>query len=106
MTIVQGTRDAVVSYINGESDGERAKGRRVGVLCAQDTAALYRADMVKSAGGRDKPEEIAERLFRLLREFDGEETEIIYAEAFADTGLGEAIMNRLKKAAGGRIVRV
>ena len=45
-------------------------------------------------------------LFAVLREFDDEKVTKIYSEGFSDQGLGQAIMNRLLKAAGHRVVRV
>ena len=42
----------------------------------------------------------ASRLFSILREFDSENVDIIIAEGVEENGLGVAIMNRLKKAAG------
>ncbi|PTD94769.1 threonylcarbamoyl-AMP synthase, partial [archaeon SCG-AAA382B04] len=52
------------------------------------------------------PETVAENLFRILREFDDEGIDIILAEGLETAGIGLAIMNRLRKAAGYNIVRV
>ena len=41
-------------------------------------------------------------LFRLLREFDEEKKDRIYAESCSDRGVGFALMNRMRKAAGMR----
>ena len=41
----------------------------------------------------------------MLREFDDENVERMYSESFDSAGLGQAIMNRLLKAAGHRVVR-
>lgn len=59
---------------------------------------------VLNMGDRDTPETIAHALYACLRRFDTLGVEAIYAEGVADTGLGQAIMNRMMKAAGGRIV--
>ena len=40
------------------------------------------------------------------REFDEEEVEVMYAEAFSKEGVGQAIMNRLLKAAGHQVIQV
>ena len=42
----------------------------------------------------------------LITLLDDENVEHIYAEAFDDTGLGQAVMNRLLKAAGHRVIKV
>ena len=45
-------------------------------------------------------------MYRILREFDGEEVDLIYSEAFTENGIGQAVMNRLLKAAGHRMEEV
>ena len=42
---------------------------------------------------------------QVLREFDEEDVDYIYSEAFAMDGIGSAVMNRLKKAAGHHMLR-
>lgn len=49
---------------------------------------------------------IAHNLFGVLREFDELDVDIIYSESFAQKHLGQAIMNRLTKAAGYHILKV
>ena len=39
-------------------------------------------------------------MYAVLREFDDLEADYIYSESFSADHLGQAIMNRLKKAAG------
>lgn len=60
----------------------------------------------KILGQRDDPDEMAARLFRLLREFDEEDLELILAEGLPLQGVGLAVMNRLRKAAGYQIIQV
>ncbi len=45
-------------------------------------------------------------LFKVLREFDALEVDIIYSFYFDENDLGLALMNRLKKAAGFNIVTI
>ena len=78
-------------------------------MCIRDrdeTFARYTADSVKSVGSREDEEAIAHSLYRILREFDDEEVEVMYTESFSSYGMGQAIMNRLLKAAGHRIITV
>lgn len=56
-----------------------------------------------SLGSRKAPEEAAQRLFDLLRRMDTEGIELAFAEAISPEGVGEAVMNRLLKAAGGKL---
>ena len=51
-------------------------------------------------GSRNDEATIAARLFDILREYDTKKIDYIYAECFASDNLGQAIMNRLLKAAG------
>ena len=61
---------------------------------------MYNADVVKSVGNREDESTVAHELFKALREFDDENIDVMYSESFDDSGLGQAIMNRLLKAAG------
>lgn len=106
LTVVDGDRDSVAAWINGRVRAAAERGLRTGVICTEETKNLYRAELVKSVGFRDDEASIARELFRVLREFDDEGAEEIYAESFDGSGLGAAVMNRLLKAAGQRLVRV
>lgn len=104
LTIVKGSASRVVEYINRQIGEASQKGQRTGVIATQETQGNYRADVVMSVGRRDCEEEIAKNLYDVLRRCDEEKLQVIYAECFSDTGLGQAIMNRLQKAAGHRII--
>lgn len=104
LVIVEGRQEQVIAYINSRMKEHRTEGKRTGVIAADETAADYRADCVKSVGRRDDECAIAKRLFRILREFDDEGIQMIYAETFDSTGVGYAIMNRLLKAAGHQVI--
>lgn len=106
LTVVEGPPDRVAAYINESVRAHRENGVRTGVICTEETRRNYSADIVKSAGSREDESGIARELFRILREFDDEGAGEIYAESFAASGIGRAVMNRLLKAAGQRIVRV
>jgi L-threonylcarbamoyladenylate synthase len=79
--------------------------KRVGVLATDETAWAYEADVVKSLGTRRNVDSMAANLFRLLREFDAEDVDVILAEGVPSEGLGLAVMNRLRKASGYNIVK-
>ena len=74
------------------------------MIATDETALHYQADSVKSVGKRKEKEQIAKGLFRILREFDDEDIQVIFAESFERQGVGAAIMNRLLKAAGHQVV--
>lgn len=104
LTIVSGQAGRVTAYINAIAAEDEARGHRVGVIATEELLPEYRADVVCSLGSRRDEEEIARRLYGILRRFDDEKVTRIYSECFDDTGLGQAIMNRLLKAAGHRLV--
>ena len=106
LTIVRGAESAVVDYINAQARADRENGGKVGVIGTEELLARYRADVVKSAGSRTDEATIAHRLYAILREFDEEQVTRIYSESFSTDGLGQAIMNRLLKAAGHQVVDV
>ena len=106
LTIVTGEEQAVVSVINSHSLEMNSQGEMVGVIATDETVGQYRAHSVKSVGMRDDEVSIARNLYRVLREFDDEGITVIYSESFANGGIGQAIMNRLLKAAGHKILQV
>ncbi len=82
----------------------RSLNKKVGVLASAETARGYCADAVFPAGSRARLETVAQNLFSGLRFLDEENVDLIVAEGYPESGIGAAIMNRLKKAAGNRIV--
>lgn len=106
LTVVEGAREEAAALINQRTDTAKEMGLRTGVICTEETKNLYRADLVKSVGFRTDEASIARELFRVLREFDDEGAQEIYAESFGGSGLGAAVMNRLLKAAGHHVLHV
>ncbi|WP_130836478.1 L-threonylcarbamoyladenylate synthase [Lachnoclostridium sp. Marseille-P6806] len=104
LSIVEGAAAEVIRYINERTAEAAGHGLRTGVICTDETRDRYRADSVKSAGTRTEERMVARELFRILREFDDEGVQLIFSEAFADDGIGMAVMNRLMKAAGHRVI--
>ena len=104
LVIFEGERQKVVDGINEAVRRRKALGRKTGVICTDETRELYDADCVKSVGKRSDAQSIARELFRILREFDDEQAEYIYSESFREGDLGQAIMNRLMKAAGHKVI--
>ncbi len=104
LTIVKGVEEKVLAYINAQC--EKNENKKTGVIGTDATVRWYDADVCKSVGCREDEEAVARELYRILREFDDEDVEVIYAEAFDDSGIGRAIMNRLLKAAGHKLVEV
>lgn len=95
----------VVQSINRLVRERQAAGCRVGVLATGGNASAYKADEVIIIGDKSDELMISANLYRTLREFDARGVDYIYSESFAGSSLGTAIMNRLMKAAGHRVIR-
>ncbi len=127
LTIISGGRVQVADYIVRKAVENIELGKRVGIIGTEENIEKYRVALsatdakisraggmplnisIKSAGFRDDEEQIARSLYNILREFDDEGIEIIFSEDFKDgkSGeLGEAIMNRLLKAAGHQVINL
>ena len=81
------------------------KGKKIGILATDETAEYYKVDLAKSLGSRRDLATIEKNLFHSLREFDSEGVDIIIAEGIPPKGLGLAVMNRLRKASGYKILK-
>ena len=99
---------AVVNKIKELAEEKREAGYKVGIMAPAETIALYEgyADSVICVGDRNEQTTVAAGLYAALREFDEQGAEYIYAESFRGDGLSYAIMNRLLKAAGQRVIYV
>jgi L-threonylcarbamoyladenylate synthase len=106
LTIVEGGEKEVVDRILELAAQSCREGKSVGIIAADETAEFYKDYDVKNIGSRETDKEIARRLFRVLREFDDEGTDVILSESFETPRMGQAIMNRLLKAAGHRVIYV
>ncbi|MEH7303660.1 L-threonylcarbamoyladenylate synthase [Neobacillus drentensis] len=85
-------------------DEKRQEALRVGVLTTEENAELFKADVVLTCGKRAELETVAAALYDTLRKFNLEQVDVIYSEIFPNTGVGNAIMNRLQKAAGNKLI--
>ncbi|WP_087037479.1 L-threonylcarbamoyladenylate synthase [Thermococcus litoralis] len=99
--VIEGERKRVKEKIKELVKEYKAQGMKVGVMATGD---FYEADAYFNIG--ESEGEIARNLFKALRELDKSGVDIILAEGIEERGLGLAVMNRLKKAAGYRVIRV
>lgn len=106
LTIVEGPTEAVIEKINALVEEAESEGAQAGVIATDETASRYPRGMVKSLGARCREEEISKHLFEVLRSFDDTQVGRIYSESFQDASIGPAIMNRLLKAAGHKVIFV
>ena len=106
LTIVEGEIVQTIKKINELTEEAHSKGEKVGIIGTEETRNQYLGDSIKSVGKRRDEESIARTLYTILREFDDEDVTVIYSESFSECGMGQAIMNRLLKAAGHNIIRL
>ena len=106
LTIIQGEMERVIPEINRLAAEQEKAGKKVGVICTDETREQYTTGDIKSIGLRAEDETIAHHLFAILRDFDEDGVEVIYSEAFDTPRMGQAIMNRLLKAAGHKVAEV
>ncbi len=104
LTIVEGEIPDVVKAIRQLTYDKIRLGKGVGIIASNETQKDYTYGIVKPIGTRENEATVAKNLYRILREFDEEEVEYIYSEAFEADGIGTAVMNRLMKAAGHQII--
>ncbi len=106
MTVVEGERGAVADKIKQLVRNDISQGRKAGIMVSEENKDFFCEGEMICLGSRTNPEEIARNLFGALREFDERGVDTIYAEAFPLEGIGYAVMNRLLKAAGQRVIKV
>ncbi len=124
LTIISGSGEKVSICLLNELKNDKAQGQRTGVIVTKGMSGQTEGqtdglsdDREEKTGAANEEwtdyadsikvtEDMAHDLFRFLREFDDEQIEKMYAPALEETGLGLAVMNRMKKAAGGRVIEV
>ncbi len=103
--------DADVTVVEGESEKVKQKidelllenkHLKTGVLTLGNNK--YDADLVICAGVDNK--EYAKNLFRVLREFDENNIDVVFAEFLNDDEYGLAVKNRLYKSSGNKVILV
>jgi L-threonylcarbamoyladenylate synthase len=100
VTVFTGSPDATAHAI------AKLAGKGSGVICFEEYRKAYPQAVTVSLGGKDDKQEQARRVFSALRSFDRTDVTAIYAQCPDPSGLGLAIGNRLKKAAGFHVVEV
>lgn len=106
LMIVEGSSEAVVAKINALVKENEDKGICTGIIGTEETISRYPTGIVKCMGTRSDELSISSHLYGILREFDESDAQVIYSESFEEGAMGSAIMNRLLKAAGHKIIHV
>lgn len=106
MIVINGKQQLVVAKIKELAKRNTKEGRKVGIIAAQETAEYYEQGVVLCIGERQDEETIAHNLYKILRTLDESDVDIILSESFSTPQMGDAIMNRLLKAAGYQVLEV
>lgn len=104
LTMFEGSILNVARAIKERKEKEESQGKKVGIICTDESREYYSGDYIVSIGSREKEETIAANLYGVLRDFDDTDVDVILGETFYGDGLGQAIMNRLIKAAGYKLI--
>lgn len=105
LTIVEGDIKRVVEKINALTAEKEAAGYQVGIMATEETKDSYTGGIVKVVGSRNNEATVAHNLYAALRDFDKQKVSYIYSEGFSTNHVGQAVMNRLIKAAGHTIIK-
>lgn len=93
--LIDATKKLLKKYAN--------QGKNVGILCRTEHTQFYRQASQIIPCGSDQSEQklalTAQKLYAALRQFQPQQVDIIIAEGFPYKGLGQAIMDRLTRAA-------
>ena len=100
VTVVTGDPEASARYIQTHLP------EGAGVICFTEYKELFPGSSIHDLGPAADKAEQARRVFDALREFDHEAVTEIYAQCPDTAGLGLAVANRLKKAAGFHVIEV
>ena len=106
LVIVEGDTEAVIAKINALAAEQEEQGIKTGIIGTEETVSRYKKGDVKSIGTRNDLLSVSSHLYGILREFDAGDAKIIYSESFREGALGSAIMNRLLKAAGHKVIKL
>ena len=100
VTVVRGNPQDTAKYIAAHI------GDSTGVLCFDEYKNMFPNCIVECFGSRDDLGAQAREVFDRLRAFDDTSVTQIWAQCPSDEGLGLAVANRIKKAAGFSIIEV
>ena len=104
LAIVTGSTQDVIEKINQLTLEKESQGYKVGIMTTLEDSSQYKGGIVKVVGSKKDEKEVAHNLYAALRDFDKLGVQYIYSESFSANDVGQAVMNRLIKAAGHTII--
>jgi len=123
LTLYEGSIDRVAKAVWEQTIESLKQGARVAIIATEETKAVYDGFIAEAEakevgcnidrncefillGSRLDAESIARNLYAALRECDEKQVDYIFSETFSLENFGQAIMNRLRKAAGYNIINL
>lgn len=108
LLLFEGSEEAMRSAMLKELDARSLRGERVGVLVADvDLPAFPQSNvLIRSLGDATQTSQVAANLFASLRALEEAHVQVILCRTFPAHHLGLAIRDRLRRAAGGKVIRV
>ncbi len=106
LSLLEGEETAVVSWLQTKVSEDMKEGIKSGIMVYAHMVEQFQSGYVVNIGRKEHPEEIAHCLFDSLRLMDEQGIQRIYALALDSGELTEAIMNRMLKAAGNRVIKI
>ena len=106
VTVYCGKPDALKAVLADKVADALKRGIKPGVMSVDEVGSDFEGAEVIVIGSLEAPETGASMLFKTLRDFDHLGVQEVYAVGFEEAGMGKAIMNRLIKAAGHRVIHV
>jgi len=100
--LIEGDDEIQVDKVRNLAYEFDLQGYSIGIMVKEENKDKYDGFSVKTIGPGDDLTICAANLFSVLREFDKQGVNVIIAEDVKEEGLGLAIMDRLRKAAGSR----
>jgi L-threonylcarbamoyladenylate synthase len=104
--LVTGEPPEVLARLEALLAHYRERGKKVGLLLSAENAGRFRCEHLEILGSRSDPASQAAVLYSALRRFDRHGVDVILAEGYPEQGMGLAVMNRLRKAAGLRVIEI
>ena len=99
MTIVCGDENKVKARISELANEKINEGYIVAIMAKHNNISDYTCDIIRDLGDEDGCY-ASHNLYGYLREFDELSVDYIFSEGFMDKEIGQAVMNRMRKAAG------
>ncbi|HHV07327.1 MAG TPA: threonylcarbamoyl-AMP synthase [Firmicutes bacterium] len=104
--VIEGKPEGIAAKICELYDTYISRGKKAAIMATTETAHYYGQRRTEIVGTRADLGSVAVNLFDRLRCFDAQGVDVVLAEGVDMVGLGLAVMNRLRKAAGYRIIKV